>query len=228
MRHLELTLTYRCDLPCPNCSNLCTQAPVDHDELTLAQVGEFLDQSAACSYPWEWIVVQGGEPALHPAFLATCVIISEYRKRHNPAVELFCTSNGRHPLLLDEAERLGFRKEVNAKKHGHWRAYIPVNESPTDLGREWTLGCFQTSRCGICLNGRGWWPCSPMGAAARVFGYAPNRLRVRDLTEEFMVHQMRRHCHECGFAMPERRRVKEQTSSLTWRHVLGAYNETRK
>jgi hypothetical protein len=113
----------------------------------------------------------------------------------------------------------------NQMANGSPIAYVPVNESPEDLGLSHDDGCFQTANCGICRNYLGFWPCSPMAAAARVFGYITPVLKVSDITVEGMGDLLPMHCKHCGFSMPDRERVIDQVSTQTWIDGFQQYQE---
>jgi hypothetical protein len=221
IRHIELCLTYRCNVPCPNCSNQCTQAPAAGD-LPLAEIQRFVAESLELDWDWEWIVFHGGEPALHPEFPAICEILQAYREASGSTARLFVTSNGTMPQRVERAIKMGFAPAI-APKRGQPLPYVPVNESPTDLGLEHSEGCFQSWRCGICLNYLGYFECSPAAAAARVFGYGPIVKNLRHVTAERLASGYKMHCRHCGFALPGRRRVTKQTSTPTWERALADY-----
>jgi hypothetical protein len=231
---LELCLTYRCNVRCKNCSNLCTQAPYVGD-LTLLSIENMLKESVECNHKWARIVLHGGEPTLHPEYMEICRMVAQYRDTYNNEVTLHSCSNGTNSFVesqLAKSSELRIKSEVSVKVGTNRRAggddipYIPVNESPDDLKEPFDLGCFQTTECGICYNYLGFFACSPAGAAARVFGFPPACTSVKDLTASVLTCVYTQHCKHCGFAMPGRRRVIEQTNTQTWQAAFDAYGRS--
>lgn len=217
---IELCLTYRCNLHCNNCSNLCSQAPYNGD-LTPCDINFFIEDIDIDVV--KNITLHGGEPVLNPYIDEIIFTLSEFNKK--TGIKLWLLSNG-SPNTISKAneikEKYGIQLGV-APKDDHMM-YVPVNESPIDLGEEYNLGCFQIQDCGLCYNYLGYFPCSPMGAAARVFGYLPMAKKYDDINIEMCLEYYKIHCKHCGFSMPGRRRVKEQTTTKTWYNKLTEYN----
>lgn len=227
---LEIAITYICNVQCSNCNALSTQAPTKRkDDMTLADVQRFLDESVACAYPWKWLKLFGGEPTIHPQFDEICTALAAYRDKYNPEVRLSVVSNATNPHKVSEVVRaLRFDPQVSPKvrtnrdQWGNPLLYVPTNVSPADLGLKGTDGCFIPQDCGIALNNLGFWPCSPAGAAARVFGYEAPVKRVQDITSQ-RLKVMYKHCDHCGYGMAQDRKF-EQVTTTTWAQKLKEYN----
>lgn len=219
---VELCLTYRCNVKCNNCSNLCTQAPSCGD-LSPSDVEYFLNDISNASVGH--ITLHGGEPVLNPYIFDIIKLLVDFRKSFGTKLWLLSNSNG--SLVQERISRISCDYDIplgiSKKNNESFIEYVPVNESPIDLNEPYTLGCFQTVNCGICYNYLGWFPCSPLAAAARVFDYKPTALSIKQLTIERCIEYFEMHCKHCGFAMPNRRRVKEQTSTQTWIDKLESY-----
>lgn len=229
MGWLEIAISYVCNVKCSNCNALSTQAPTRRkDDMALADIERLVDESVACAYPWTWLKLFGGEPTLHTQFEEICACLSRYRSEHNPRVRLSVVSNGTGNDKVKRAGQLGFdplvspKRETNRDEWGNPLFYVPVNVSPADLGIQGTSGCFIPQDCGISLNNLGFWPCSPTGAAARVFHYQAPVKHVQDLTPE-RLKALYCHCDHCGYAMSQPRRF-EQVTSPTWDAKLKGYN----
>ena len=225
----ELCLTYRCNVQCANCSNLCTQAPFVGD-LTVNDVQRFLDEG----HLWGMITLHGGEPVLNPQSKEICAMLAEYKKKVNPEVTLWLLSNNSTPEIRKRITfvnteydiPLGISTKIGTNRNGAGSdiPYVPVNLSPEDCGAEWKRdGCFQHYNCGVCFNYLGYFPCSPMAAAARVFGYAGCRT-MAEMTDERILEMFSLHCRHCGFGFAEERaRVVMQVTSATWEKKLHEY-----
>lgn len=230
---VELCLTYRCNVQCDNCSNLCTQAPAQGD-LTPGDVQAFLKDSKDAGHVWGMITLHGGEPVLNPWIYDIARLLAEYRSE--TGCKLWLLTNNSTNKVREIVTRISLRHDIplgvsakrvkNIDEHGSPIPYVPVNESPEDLNEPWTVGCFQARDCGVCFNYLGYFPCSPIAAAARVFGYAPIK-SISDLTEETCTRYFNKQCRHCGFAMPNRRRVVEQVSTQTWAKAFEAYHKEK-
>jgi len=224
---VELCLTYRCNIHCNNCSNLCTQAPFKGD-LFPSDVQNFLVDIDKNNIKVGQITLHGGEPVLNPNIEEIIIILCQYRVMHNTT--LWLLTNNSCQSIRQKTTKISCDYDiplgVATKIEGNQIPYVPVNESPEDINEKFTLGCFQTENCGICFNYLGYFPCSPIAAAARVFGYKGVEY-ISQLTEEKCKEYFNIHCKHCGFSMPDRRRVIEQTSSKTWLEKLDIYNKER-
>ena len=233
---VELCLTYRCNVRCNNCSNLCTQAPFDKGDLSVIDVAHFLKDSIVSNHKWEVITLHGGEPVLNKDIIGICKLLYDYRKDFNKTVNIWILSNNSTPainasiraLCEDYLFKPGFSTKIksNVNENGDSIPYVAINESPEDLGLPYTQGCFQSSSCGICFNYLGFFECSPAAAAARVFGYEPLARHVSELIVEKCIEAYKSHCKHCGFSLPDRRRVVEQVSTKTWIEKFNEYNKS--
>lgn len=220
---VELCLTYRCNLRCNNCSNLCTQAPITFDgDLTINDIDFFLNDIEGKGV--EQITLHGGEPVLTPNIDLIIEKLCTFRKK--TGIRLWLLSNNSNDKIRQKITDIHVKYNIPlgiATKDGNNLPYIPVNESPIDLGLDYTLGCFQTSDCGICFNYLGYFPCSPMAAAARVFWFTG--IKTFDNLTNKWEEYFNLHCKHCGFALLNRRRVTEQTSTKTWVEKFNEYRQ---
>lgn len=225
---LELHITYRCNVRCHNCSNLCAQAPAVED-LPVANVEYLLGRCHDAGHPFKLITVHGGEPALHPQALDIARLLVAHRAATGCGVWwLTNLSTPEIERTIRAIQDIGINPGV-AQKDPSRRdiyTYVPVNMAPMDTRESYCHGCYLTESCGIAYNRLGFWPCSPMAAAARVFGYSPAATAPEEIDEEVMATKMIEHCLLCGFAAINEVRVKEQQTSETWRRALHAYNVT--
>jgi hypothetical protein len=220
-RIVELCLTYRCNLMCYNCSNLCSQAPIEGD-LTMCNIEQFI--SDIKSSTTVNITLHGGEPSLHPGI----GFLLKKLKELNIPLWLLSNNANEHitKLITTLHDQFNIPLGISTKKEkDQW--YVPINESPFDLDEDYTLGCFQTRDCGICYNYLGWFPCSPIAAAARVFGYKGCKT-LNELTENKIQEYFINHCKHCGFAFTnQRQRVNKQAMTKTWINALEQYNRKK-
>ncbi len=228
IRHLEIHITYRCNLRCNHCSNLITQAP-SNETMTIAKLQEMLDDSARLNWPWEWLVLHGGEPTMHPQFEDVCAALRTYKHQHNRDVSLFVCTNGHGDRVREQmrvAARYGVKPESSGKVADPNVSYhVPFSVAAIDTGEDYMLGCFQSSKCGISYTNQGYYECSPAASAFRVFGYEPMAKRLDDVTVDALKAGYALHCARCGYA-----RVEDPGRMVTHKDVKGpqqAANVTR-
>lgn len=234
VRSLEIHVTYRCTLRCPHCANCVSIAPCNED-MSIEWLMKLLVDSAALNYPWENLVLHGGEPCLHPHIETVYLMLQAYKSRWNTAVNLKITTNGYGPANPDAmklAAAYGF-EICDSHKDGTPQGYhyhTAIFNSPADNGEDWNEGCFQSSECGIAYTPRGFYECSPAGAAWRVMGYEPLCVDLKDLTPARLAEGFKVHCQHCGYARRvghDGRDFVQDTSppiSKTWQAAIDACN----
>jgi hypothetical protein len=163
-----------------------------------------LEESARLNWPWERLVLHGGESALHPQFDELCQALQHYQRHQNPSVKNYLCTSGWSKKIQDQMKVAEARGIIiaNSRKDGSDfpPSHIPLSVSPVDLGEDYHLGCFQSSDCGIAFTNQGFYECSPAAAAYRVFGYEPMVKELKDLTAEKLAEGFAKHCSTCGYA----------------------------
>jgi hypothetical protein len=233
MKIIELCITYRCNLKCNNCSNLCAQALFKGD-LSPVDVQLFVDNLLSSNFIPDQITIHGGEPVLHPSIFEIITILCKYREK--TGTRLWLLTNNSNGSIKNTIERV--RSEYNipigsSEKDVHCNSeFVTVNESPSDLLKsgeiqldDITKGCFQLTDCGICFNYLGYFPCSPMAAAARIFNYQSLGSDIKNLYELRLLKKALDHCKHCGFAIKNRDRSSEQIMTETWKNKLINYHQ---
>jgi hypothetical protein len=224
-RLIEIDITYRCNLRCPNCNRSCTQAPAAID-MPLTQLEAFLNDSLTAGVRWERIRLLGGEPTLHPELMAILGLLENYRTRYNPRLRLVLCTNGSGARVRRTLSRLPPNVIVkNTAKTTRARLFRPFNQAPIDLRRhrfaDYACGCRILEDCGLGLTPQGYYPCAIAGGIDRVFGFGLGRLRLPPEQDE-MQEMRERFCPLCGhfgFAWPTQR----SRMSTTWRRAYESY-----
>ena len=230
---LEIAITYECNVRCANCCSLSTQAPTGRaDEMPVETIERFIAESIETAFPWRYIKLYGGQPTMHTRFMDICRLLAAYQDNHRPEVGLGVVTNGSDQEKIRASEELGFARwesvkvKTNADANGNPIPYITTNRSPKDVGLESSRGCWVPVECGICMTNDGFWACSPIAAASRVFGYESAARHVGDITSEDLIAQYH-HCDHCGYGTPNEPRAVEQVTSETWQKKLDDYNAKR-
>lgn len=233
MKIIELCVTYRCNLKCNNCSNLCSQAPFKGDLLP-DDVQFFVNDLINNNHEIEQITIHGGEPVLNPLIFDIIRILVDFREKTGTRLWLLTNHYGDYVQKTIERIREEYKISIgSSEKDIHTKnEFVPVNESPFDLcftdriisKEDISQGCYQLNDCGICYNYLGYFPCSPMAAAARVFNYESMGKSIQNLTSEKFFNRALNHCIDCGFALKNRERVVDQTTSEIWKRKLIEYH----
>lgn len=231
INHLEIHITYTCNLRCAHCSNNITEAP-SNETMPASKVRELLADSVRLHWPWEWLVLHGGEPSLHPELEEICSALAEYKREYNHGVRLYICTNGFGDKVKERltiAAKYGVELE-NSKKTGEKLVAVhrPLHVSPMDMGEDYYLGCFQTSRCGIALNNHGFYECSPAASGQRLFGYKPLATKLEDVTVAVLSQGFQEHCKHCGYARLSEEPNPHAPLSKTWKEASEAYKSKNK
>lgn len=195
--------------------------------MALDKMDTFLADSARLKWPWEWLVLHGGEPSLSPQLEVICYALAYYKREFNHGVRLYICTNGFGEKVqagLAIAAKYGIGLE-NSKKTGEKLVAVhrPLHVSPLDMGEDYQLGCFQSSSCGIAFNNHGFYECSPAASGQRIFGYEPLATRLEDVTEELLMKGFALHCKHCGYARLSEEANPSAPLSKTWQEAGDAY-----
>jgi len=227
LKRLEIHLTYKCVLKCPQCISLVWQAPTNK-EMTVEQIQKLVDDSKKLNWQWERISLHGGESALHPQLKEICKILADYKAESNPNVRLIlCSAKSNEEILkgVKIADSFGFETEHNIIKSLHTIGleHLPYTYSPDDTNEDYTLGCNSASDCGMAYNSEGFFQCSNAAAASRVFNFPPVATELKDVTLEKLIDAFSIHCKHCGFSRPHSVYDPTKKMTPTWKKVLTEY-----
>jgi len=91
MTFINFDLNSYCNLSCYGCNHFIDSAQTK-EQMTLEQIKEFVRESTELKWPWVELRLSGGEPTLHPDFLAICDEIVKL-KEYVPNIALKVISN---------------------------------------------------------------------------------------------------------------------------------------
>jgi len=199
-----IDLTHCCDLSCLDCNRSCgaDQAPAE-EFFSLEQMRRFIAQSIATGKRWSRIMLEGGEPTLHPQLEEILAELQDYRRLFSPGCEIELCSNGysaRARRLLERLPR-GVRVKNSVKSSDRQKGHFGFNIAPIDLDEfrcaDYGLGCYIHQIFGLGLTRSGYYPHPVCGGIDRVFGFD---IGLKDLpaSSADMAGQMRRLCPLCG------------------------------
>jgi len=202
-RSIIIDITEACDLGCIDCSRSCgtDQAP-SQDCMELDQIERFIEESRSQGRKWEVILIEGGEPTVHPRFLEIVSSLAEYIGKETPRTVLQVNTNGYSDRSRELAGRLPSSVLVHSsnKQGRSQKDHILFNLAPQDLsstaGFDFSQGCYLPAFYGMGLNRYGYYPHPNCGAVDRVFGLDIGRksLPVLDDPLEDLFPRLCRYC----------------------------------
>lgn len=210
LSHVQLEVTSKCNLRCPNCDRACGLAPTD-ECMSMEEIVRFFAESEAAGWPWKRVDIIGGEPTLWPhldAFLDRAAKVSKKLKWR-------LTTNGTNTVNVPEWVEV--RNSAEEKKHPVFETY---NVAPVDKGVKAPVKCSIPWRCGLGLSSRGYFPCGAGAAVARVFGLDIGIKTLAELTPERLRAQMDKLCLLCGHSRACVEVTDKQETSRTWAQAV--------
>lgn len=199
--YLEIDLTYRCNLSCPNCNRSCAQAPRSTD-MSTGQIEHLIAESLVRGYNWRRIRLLGGEPTLHPRFLEIVELLRVYRNTYLPSLRIVVCTNGYGRKVRQMIDLLPNDIEIKStEKTGGSRLFRPFNKAPCDspLDRlyDYETGCRILTECGMGLTPMGYYPCAISGAIDDIVQYRIGRKRLPE-SSDTMTDILKTLCPLCG------------------------------
>jgi sulfatase maturation enzyme AslB (radical SAM superfamily) len=229
---IELDITWACNLRCFNCNRSCEQAPTG-EGMSLHDVDAFVAETVAAGKRWSRIRVLGGEPTLHPDFLAILDRLRAWRAEHAPDAVIEVVSNGHGEKVLAALARIPPDVRVeNTAKLGPDQPFQTFNVAPIDLpayqNADFVNGCAVTSTCGIGRTAGGYYPCAVAGGIDRIVGLEMGRPTLPS-DDDDMFDQLDAFCRRCGsFKRLVEEPVSVPVQSETWTEAYAAYDERRR
>ena len=225
---LEIAITYRCNLNCNNCGTLCTQAPTEFYDMSIGHFVKIFYDCKKNSHKFKEIRITGGEPVFHRnikgfyAFVKN--VLNDYRYNFKDVTWLTNYSNEYVRMMIEKIKGDGFNIGSSEKSDTKKYDYVTVNSSPCDTGCKFRPdGCNISKDCGIAYNINGYFPCTPMAAASRVFKDIKGVSSIAELTEDKIQKMFNLHCKRCGHSRLTEERNNLQIMSKTWEIALNEY-----
>ena len=203
-RRIIIDITTDCNLGCVDCNRSCapSQAP-SGEHMTADQIRRFVAQSIDQRRRWDAILIEGGEPTLHPQFPEVVNILEAYRRRHSPRTWIQVNTNGYSAHSQRALAGLPKQWEVysSGKRSPVQSQHLAFNVAPVDLpefaGADFSQGCFQPAQFGLGLTRHGYYPHPACGGIDRVFGFDIGRKPLPSPSDD-LRDQCARLCQYCG------------------------------
>jgi hypothetical protein len=201
LNRIEIDITYRCNLRCPDCNRAVNLAATDV-QLSTDQIRRFVQESIESNVKWESIRILGGEPTLHADLLDILSIISVYRNEHSPDTNIVLVTNGTGAEVKSVLEKIPADICIdNTEKYSEGHDHVAFSNAPRDhafaAALDYSNACMVTRVCGIGLTPFGYYCCAVAGSIDRVFGYDMSR-KVLPKSNDLMIDQMQIFCSLCG------------------------------
>jgi hypothetical protein len=203
-RRVVIDVTNACNLQCIDCNRSCGQGQaMSVEHMSLDQIRRFIRESVAQGREWQEILIEGGEPTLHPDLTGIVDLLLGYTRTSSPATKIRINCNGYHAdsdkaLAKLPCEIQVYKSEKRTRRQEH---HCGFNVAPVDLvtyaNDPFLNGCLLPTRYGIGLLRYGYYPHAVCGNIDRVFGFDVGR-KALPSPEDRMVDQFRILCRYCG------------------------------
>jgi hypothetical protein len=175
------------------------------EHMSLGQIEKFVKESIDQGKKWKEILLEGGEPTLHPRFFNIIDILMKYKKDFSPWTNIKVISNG----YGDEVDRVltslpAVDVDVynSLKKSPLQKNHCAFNVAPCDLKEfsqlDFSQGCYLPVFYGLGLTRYGYYPHPICGSIDRVFGFDIGRKKLPGV-DDTMDDHFKRFCGLCGF-----------------------------
>lgn len=229
---IEINITYRCNLACPNCLVSCGrgQAP-SNEEMSVEQIQRFVQESINSGAKWHIIRVLGGEPTLHPEFTEILNILLEYKHSYSPKTIISVSTNGHgdkvNEILSKVPEEIVI---INSSKESPTQLFYRFNMAPKDSVMynyaDYSNGCYVTSIVGSALTPYGYYPCPVAGGIDRVVGFNRGRKKLPEVND-LMLEELKMFCPLCGLFGCQRY-TYDSLQSESWKIIYENYKLKKK
>ena len=230
---LEIDLTYICGLKCQGCNRSLDKAP-SNESISLEKINQFIDESVQGGHRWEGIRILGGEPTLHPQFLAILDSLREYRRNHQPKLRITVVSNGyseQTKLILKKIPEDVF-VENTSKVSKVQVDFSPFSNAPRDYPEharsDFRNGCWVTQGLGMGLTPQGYYHCAIAGGIDRIYDFKIGRQSIPD-PQDTLYDQFEALCSLCGhFCIHAPTATPHDGISKSWRDAYAVCNDLQK
>jgi hypothetical protein len=194
--------------------------------MTIAQIKKFIGESIARDIKWERILIEGGEPTLHPDILTILNLLLEYKNSYSFKTKIIVVTNGVGEVVNKVLRNIPKEIDIwNSKKDTLVHSFYPTNYAPIDSAlyrfADYSNGCKALCDCGLGLDPWGYYPCVVAGSIDRIFGFDLGRKSLPS-ENDLMTEQLNAFCKLCGAFRYCWTTTKEKISP-TWKKALKDY-----
>lgn len=189
----------------------------------LEQIERFVSDSLNVNYKWESIGLLGGEPTLYPALQDAIALLQRYVAQ-NPSCNLFLVSNGYGKAVTRTLDKISASVKIERRlKTNDEDWFNNIDLAPVDIGEDYR-SCSITQDCGLGLTRRGFFPCGPGAAVARVLDIKIGADSLSEITESNMIEGLKETCKYCGHSLQIQAKDNRCVSSF-WQHAYEVYRD---
>ena len=238
LRRIIIDVTHYCNLNCVSCNRSCglDQANVK-ENMSIEQIEKFVEESIDQKHYWETIVLEGGEPTIHPKILKIIDLIVEYKRNHSPSTAVVLATNGYArgadkiiaKLPADVIVNNSAKETVEQHHHCNFNlAPIDVMPNASETCRN---GCILPSIYGLGLNRYGYYPHPVCGGIDRIMGLDIG-LKSLPEDESAMADMYGQLCQYCGHFFDSNDcsindNIDKDAMSPSWKKAYASYWESK-
>ncbi len=230
---LEIDLTYVCSLKCKGCNRSLDVAPTKTN-ISLEEIELLIKESIERGYRWKGIRLLGGEPTLHPDFLAILDALRKYRDVHKPKMQITVVSNGYSEKTKAVLKKIpdNILIENTSKVSSEQYDFAPFNNAPIDYSEhkrsDFRNCCWITKGLGMGLTPQGYYYCAIAGGIDRIHNFNLGRKSIPEVTDD-MYDQSSRLCALCGhFSIYIPKSTPDDGTSESWRRAYEDWHKRNK
>lgn len=244
-RKIIIDITTSCDLHCFDCNRSCGQGQAPSEEhMSINQIERFLRESVDGCRKWNEIILEGGEPTLHPKLEEIVELLLWYRKKYSPRTNIRILTNGygknakKAMAFLPRADIDIFNTGKTSIVQEHHCAFnIAPSDVPEFKDVDFSQGCYLPACYGLGLTRHGYYPHPICGGIDRVFGFDIGAKHL-PRSDDPMTDMFQRLCRLCGyFQFSFQLRIKSNTRyrlddggnriSETWQKAYEHYRQKK-
>ncbi|HSA07729.1 MAG TPA: radical SAM protein [Candidatus Gastranaerophilales bacterium] len=232
---IEIEITTKCSMRCYHCDRSCRQAPSD-EMMSVEQIKYFIDESVRENKKWQFIVLIGGEPTLHPDIYEICNLFIDYKLKFSPNTKITISTNGVTPKTKEVLENLPeiIHQENSSKTSNKNSLFYTFNVAPIDIEKyqspkiDFSRGCSTASTAGSALTRYGYYACGAAASIDRVLGLDIGAKSFKEITEKKYRTQLKLLCGYCGFFKAREDDIYDlEDVSSSWEKIYDDYKNKR-
>lgn len=173
--HVELNVTYRCNLKCRWCNRLKDEVDIPDSDMTPEQAERWCQRLATSPFRGKRVKVSGGEPRCNPQLRQILDVLVSHQPEVIGDVGV-CSNATRSESMPVLPKDIGWRRSPPAKKLASGSMHIPPLMSPKDLLLQSRIPyekCSTIKHCGAACDAWGFTACALLPMIGRALGVNP-------------------------------------------------------
>ncbi len=230
---IEIEITTKCNMRCYHCDRSCRQAP-SNECMSIDQIKYFINESIKAGKKWNFIVIIGGEPTLHPNIYEICDLLIDYKIKYSPNTKITISTNGFSVETKNVLKNLPeiIHKENSSKTSPKNSHFYTFNVAPVDVEKyikaktDFSKACSTVSTAGTALTRYGYYSCGAAASIDRVLGLDIGIKSINGITEKALRTQLKLLCGYCGIFKKNDDTYNMKDVSPTWQKIYQDYKKS--